>query len=184
MKIFNAAALKAAAALALGLALAACPGPEERANGMNDMPMDGMEGMHEMPMEPGMMQRHARELDEATDGMRAHLNDMRAASPAEREARVDTHVRQVSGFLALMRRQMREMDMGMGMDDEAMGEMMGMSGEEHRRMMEEMQTMRTELETLQVAGGEEVRARMPEHLDRLERLVAMAEGSAEYMRGM
>jgi len=178
---------KLVGAAVVAVALTACPepgaGPDDRTvdADRNGMQMDGMQGMD---MDHGAMQRHAEELDEATDRMRAHLQEIGSAPPAEWPERVDGHVREVSGFLSLMRRQMREMDMGMGMDHEHMGEMMGMGAHEHHQMMEDMEALRAELESLQVASPAEVRDQMPEHLYRLERVVGMAEQSAEHMGSM
>ncbi|MDW7712322.1 MAG: hypothetical protein SCH98_17790 [Deferrisomatales bacterium] len=75
------------------------------------------------------------------------------------------------------------MDMGMGMSDEEMGGMMGMSGEDYRAMMEEMEALRREMESLQTASRSEVRERMPAHLDQLEQMADMMERTAAHMRG-
>jgi hypothetical protein len=177
------------AAAAAVLLLAACgpadevPPDERPATPPEAGPPAGMQhDMHGMEMPAGAMQRHADELDTATVQMREHVRDMRGRTPAEWHARMGEHARAVSGLLGLMDRQMREMDMGMGMDDEHMGEMMGMSGEEHRRMMEEMREVRSEAEALQTASEAEVARRMPEHLDRLERFVERMEHASAAMR--
>ena len=78
---------------------------------------------------------------------------------------------------------MREMDMGMGMDADHMGEMMGMTGEEHETMLREMTTLRTEAGQLQTATPEDVRALMPAHLERLERMIEIMDASAQHMAG-
>lgn len=130
------------------------------------MEMQGVEGM------PGM-QRHVEEADSMASVMREHIRRMRGLPAEQWHDRMDEHVGQVSQMLALVNRQMRDMDMGMGISDEQMGEMMGMTGEEHRQMMDEMQSLRSELEQLQTASRDEVRERMPRHLDRLERMVEM-----------
>lgn len=185
--------------LGLGLMVTACDGRDESPP-MQDtsggMPsgqqevregmqgMEGMEGMAEMHMDRGMMQRHAQEADAMASGMRQHIQQMRQLSPEQQHERMGEHVAQVSLMLGLMNRQMREMDMGMGMSDEQMGQMMGMSGDQHRRMMEEMQAIRADVEQLQTASLPEVRQRMRTHLDRLEQLVATMDQSAEHMRQM
>jgi hypothetical protein len=180
-----------AAAAASVLVLAACrPGSEVPPDGRAATPGDphppaGMQhGAHGMEVPAGTMQRHADELDTATVQVREHVREMRGRTPAEWHARMGEHTRAVSGLLGLMDRQMREMDMGMGMDDEHMGEMMGMSGEEHRRMMEEMREVRSDAEALQTASEAEVARRMPEHLDRLERFVERMEHASAAMRAM
>jgi hypothetical protein len=177
----------------LGLALTACNGRDDApaaGDTREQMPMGqhegmgGMQGMEGMHMDPEMMQRHAREMDEATSRMRTHIEEMRQLSSDQQHERMGAHVTEVSRMLNLVNRQMGEMDMGMGMGDEHMGQMMGMSGEEHRRMTEEMQAIRSDVEALQVASQAEVRARMPDHLSRLERMVGRMEQSAEHMRAM
>lgn len=144
----------------------------------------GMEGMGGMEGMQGMdMARHAREADSAATALRQHVADMRDRSADEWYEQMGEHVRQVSGMLRLMDRHMREMDMGMGMDDAQMGEMMGMSAEEHRQMMDGLGALRTDLERLQTAPPEEVREIMPGHLDRLEEMIRVMEGAADHMRG-
>jgi hypothetical protein len=165
------------ATLAFAVTLAACGGGGEP-HAMEDR-HQGMEGMQ---MDHGAMQRHAEELDRTTAQVRQHVGQMRQLPPEQQQERMGEHARQVSQMLGLVNRQMREMDHGMGMDDDHMGEMMGMTGEEHRRMMDEMGTLRAEAEQLQVAPLAEVRQRMPAHLDRLEQFTAMMERSAEHMR--
>jgi len=130
----------------------------------------------------GSMQRHAQEADSMVAVMRTHVEQMRASSAEQQHERVGEHVAQVSRMLGLMDRHMREMDHGSGMDDAHMGEMMGMSADDHHRMMEEMRTIRAEAEQLQVASRDEVRRTMPAHLDRIERMLVMMESSAAHMR--
>ncbi len=86
-------------------------------------------------------------------------------------------------MLGMMERQMREMDMGMGMDAAHMGEMMGIRGAEHETMLQEMTALRTESGQLQTATPEVVRAQMPAHLERLERMIEIMETSADHMGG-
>jgi hypothetical protein len=76
------------------------------------------------------------------------------------------------------------MRMGMSMDDSRVGAMMGMSAGEHREMLDRMQALRADVERLRSAMLEEMRQRMPEHLDHLEAMVQMMEASAAHMRGM
>lgn len=167
---------------ALGFGITACDGRGEDApmgDMHGDMPMG--EHMEGMPGMEGMMQRHAQEADSMASALREHVGHMRQLPAEEWYDRMGEHVSQVSAMLRLMSRQMREMDMGMGMDDEAMGGMMGMTGEEHRRMMDDMQSLRADVERLQTASPEDVRQRMPDHLDRLEDMVITMERSAEAM---
>lgn len=177
-----------ALAAVVGLGLGACGGGEE-APPMGDVngevPAGGREGMEPtegMPMDAGMMLRHAEEADSMASTLRQHIDRMRQLPAEVWYDQMGEHVSHASRMLTLMHRQMREMDMGMGMSDEHMGEMMGMSGQEHRNMMDQMQALRTDLEQLQTATVEQVRELMPAHLDRLERVVGMVEESAEHMR--
>lgn len=175
----------------VGAGIGACADDEEEGPPMGDVhgempmgePMEGMRGMQGMEGMAGM-QRHAEEADSMASVLREHTGQMRELDAEQWHDRMGEHVRQVSQVLAVVDRQMREMDMGMGMSDEQMGQMMGMTGEEHRRMMDEMQAVRGELEQLQTASRDELRERMPDHLDRLERMVDMLEQSAGHMRSM
>jgi len=137
-----------------------------------------MAGMH---VDAAAMHRHAQEADSMAAAMRAHVQQLRQLSAEEQHARIGEHVAQVSRMLSLIDRHMREMDHGTGMDGAHMGEMMGMSAEEHRQMMEQMRTLRSEAERLQTASRAEVRQLMPEHLDRLDGMVRMMEQSAAHM---
>jgi hypothetical protein len=174
------------AASGFAIALSACDGRDDaapRADMGGTMRMEG-EGMQGMPMDPAMMQRHARELDEVAPQLQRHVQELRQLTPERQHERMGEHVAEVSRMLSLMSRQMREMDMGMGMSDEQMGRMMGMSGEQHRQMMERMQAIRAEVEQLQTASVPEVRERMPAHLERMEEMLNMMEQSADHMRRM
>lgn len=177
----------------LGLGTAACAGDDDRPgpDDQTDMPMgesmEGMEGMSGMSDSEGMgamMRRHAVEADSMIDVMRPHVEEMSQQAPAQWHARMGEHVGVVSGMLTLMSRQMDEMGMGMDMSDERMGEMMGMSGTEHREMTEEMRALRTDLEQLQVASREEVAANMPDHLERLDRVLEMLDDAADHMESV
>lgn len=156
----------------------------EGMEGMQGHGMQGMEGMHDMAGMSQMMKRHAEEADSMAAAIRDHVRQMRELPADQWHDRMGEHVGKVSQMLGLMNRHMREMGMGMDMSDERMGEMMGMSGEEHRRMMEDMQALRADLEQLQTASRDEVRDRMPGHLDALEEMAGMMEESAAHMRSM
>jgi hypothetical protein len=119
-----------------------------------------------------------------TVALRAHVTDMRQLPQEQWHARMDTHAPLVARMLGMMDRHMREMDMGMDMDAAHMGDMMGMSAEDHEAMMSDMAALRTEVAQLQTAGPDEVRAQMPAHLDRLERMIEMMESSADHMGHM
>jgi hypothetical protein len=175
----------------LASALAACGGAsDEPSPSQDDATATGMTGMEGMPardmgavqMDPATMQRHAQEMDSMVAEMRQHVQTMRQLEPDEWHARMGEHVPRVGGMLGMIDRQMREMDSGMGMGAEQMGRMMGMTAEEHRRMLDEMQTLRTEAEQIQTAPAAELRERMPAHLDRLDQMMATMEQSAAHLR--
>jgi hypothetical protein len=134
-----------------------------------------------MQMDPAVMQRHAAEADSAVADVRQHVQRMRQLSAAQQHERIGEHTTRLAGLLNLMDNHMREMDMGMNMGDDHMGAMMGMSAEEHRQMMAEVQTLRSEAEALQVASAADVARQMPTHLQRLEGLLDMMSRSAAHM---
>lgn len=180
---------RTAAALMLMAVVAAagCGGadaPDEQAavDDTNAMPGHDMSAMGGMAMDAAMMQRHAAEMDSLVNSMRAHVAEMRQAPPSEWHARMTEHAPMVAEMLSVIDRQMREMDMGMNMSDEHMGEMMGMSGEDHRAMIAEVEALRAEVGQLQTAGQADVAARMPAHLDRIEGLLERMAASADHMR--
>jgi len=173
----------------LALSLSACaPDRPEPADEMPAMDRDTMGGtavpgaMPGMQLDDAAMRRHAAEMDSMVVEMRQHVQEMRATPPGEWHARVEQHAPRVSSMLGMMERQMREMDRGMNMSDPQMGQMMGMSQEEYRQMLDEMRALRGEVEELQTAPEATVRERMPAHLDRLERMNAMMERNAAHMR--
>jgi len=177
----------------LALTLSACapdqpaPGDEMPAMGTDTMGGAGMPGampgtMPGIQLDDATMRRNAAEMDSMVVEMRQHVQEMRAETPGEWHARMDQHAPRVSSMLGMMERQVREMDMGMNMSDGHMGQMMGISQEEYRQMMEEMRILRGEVEELQTAPEATVRERMPAHLDRLERVNTMMERSAAHMR--
>lgn len=139
--------------------------------------------MADMHMDPAAMRRQAEQMDSAVVEMRQHVTAVRQAPPERWHEMMEEHGRRVSGMLGMMDRHLREMDMGMGMSDEQMGRMRGMSGEEHRSMVSEMETLRGEVDQLRTASEDEVRERLPEHLDRLERILSHMEEGARHMRG-
>jgi hypothetical protein len=172
---------KSWAGVAVAAALGACGGA---GHGVDEPGHGAAEAHTAGGMDMGaMMRRHADEGEAMAAETRAHVERMRRLPPAEWHARMGDHVGQVSRMLSLMTRQVREMDMGMGMSDEAMGAMMGMSGGEYRRTREEQAALRAELEALQTAPAPEVRARVPGHLDRVEALARTLDESARAMRG-
>lgn len=133
-----------------------------------------------MEMDGEAMERHAEEAHEAAERLREHARDFADLAPAEQHERMAEHVGLLAEVFRMVDRQTAEMSGGMPMDHDAMGEMMEMSGEEHRRMREEFDDVRSEAETLQTASVQDVEIRMSDHLESLEgmadELDAMAMG--------
>ena len=159
--------------------------PDEQAaagDAATPMPGHDMSAMGGMAMDTAMMRRHAAEMDSLVNSMRKHVAEMRQLAPNEWHARMPEHAPTVAGMVAVIDRQTREMDMGMNMSDESMGEMMGVSGEEYRAIMSEVEALRAEIGQLQTAQRAEVAAQMPAHLDRIEGLLERMAASAAHMR--
>lgn len=186
--ISNTTVVRSVMILATAGLLGACGGSGAEGDPESDNDMSGMEGHDmggmDMSMDSATMQRHAAEMDSMTAALRAHVTEMRQLPQEQWHARMDAHAPLVARMLGMMERHMREMDMGMNMDAGHMGEMMGMTGEEHEAMMRDMTALRTEIAQLQTAAPDEVRAQMPAHLERLERMIEMMESSAEHMGRM
>lgn len=143
----------------------------------------GGHDMSAMQVDTALMRRHADQADSMAAETLQDVERLRRMAPGEWYARIDRHVPRVAAMLTMLDRHMREMDMGMGMADDEMGAMMGMSGAEHRAMLELMEALRDDAGKLQTAPAQEVAATMPAHLERLERLLAMLERGAAHMRG-
>ena len=136
-----------------------------------------------MIYDDAMKRRHADEADSIATEVQAHIAAMRTAGEAEWPERTDQHANVVVRITSTVDRQMRERDMNMNMADERNGEAMVISGEEYRRMREQLRALRAEAKAFQTAGAAEVRQRMGPHLQQLERFVTMTANSAAHMRG-
>lgn len=177
-----AALMLMAVVIAAGCGGADAPDEQAAVGDTNAMQGHDMSAMGGMAMDTAVMRRHATEMDSLVNSMRAHIAAMRQVPANEWHTRMPEHAPMVAEMLSVIDRQMREMDMGMNMSDEHMGEMMGMSGEDHRTMMSEVEALRAEVGRLQTAGQADVAARMPAHLDRIEGLLERMAASADHMR--
>jgi hypothetical protein len=172
----------------LGLALAACgmdsgdPAAAHRSASdhaaAGGAAGHGMGGMH---MASSAMQRHVRDAEAMLAVMRPHLQEMRQLTAAQQHDRMQEHVVLVSRMLGMMEQHMREMGHGMETDHEHMSGAMGMSAEDHRQMMEQMRTLRSQIERLQTASRAEVGQRMPQHLEHLDQMLRHMENGAGHM---
>lgn len=139
------------------------------------------------------MQRFSAELEQEVARMRPHVAAMRQQPGAQWQHAVAEHAHTVKHMLDRMDEIMEEMQrmgsgmmagMGMPMQDARMGELMGMSAEEHRDMLRLMEELRKDVEKLPSGSASDVAEWMPPHLERLEAMLQMMEESAEHMRSM
>lgn len=130
--------------------LAACgreqsPAPDEAAVAGPAEEMEEMEGMGGMQMERGMMER-----------MRAHMQRMQGASGEQVRAELPQHRQMVANMISQMNREMREM--AMPMDEE---------------WSSTIDAVRQDLTRLPEMTPQELETFMPEHRDRVARLMEM-----------
>lgn len=137
------------------------------------------QGMHgaPMPMDSAIMRRHMQEADSMMVRVRADVAEMRRLSPDQWPAHMPEHLAVVDSMLAMMQRHMSEQAGGMHAQ-------MGMGDELHRRMIAEMQALRSDVEVLRSAPPDVVRERMPAHLERLEQMLRTMQEMHARMRGM
>jgi hypothetical protein len=170
------------AILLVGTVLAGCGRDTEAPPQRESMPPAGEMGMGGMHEDTAMMHRHGQEMDEMAATMRQHMQSMQEMQPEHMHERMDEHASTIDRMNTMMDRQMQERQMGRGMDHDAMGRMMGISAEEHQQMVDEMRTLHSEAEQLRAASPDEVRQRMPGHMDRMQRMLQMMERSATHMQ--
>jgi hypothetical protein len=163
-------------ALLASLGLAACHQSMEPSHEMDESHYTTQAGASHSGHNAAMMQRHAAEAKQMEERVRTHLQQMRGLSAEQQHARMGEHVSTVVQMLSMMDRHMREM--GMGANHAHMGHMMGMSSEQHTRMMADMRALRSEVEQLQTLPVAELARRMPAHLERMERMLPMLQQCA------
>jgi len=172
----------------LGVALAACGADSRGPAAAHHTDSDqgaaggvsghGMGGTH---MTRTAMHQHVREAEAMLAVMRPHLQEMRQLSPAQQHDRMGEHLSLVSRMQGMMEQHMRDMGHGMGTDHEHMTGASGMRPEDHRQMKEQMRTLRSQIERLQIASRAEVGQQMPQHLDHLEEMLRHMENGARHM---
>lgn len=142
--------------------LAACGGAEQEPEAAADAPaavepaapmegmqgMEGMGGMEGMQMGGGMMEQ-----------MQAHMRMMEGASGDDLMAMMPEHRQMTANMLAQMNREMREMNMAADAEWD-----------------ETVSALRQDLTRLPEMTAEEVKALLPEHRARIERLIEMHQG--------
>lgn len=148
---------------------------------------------HPMGADQRTMQRLAAEMEQEVARMRPHVAAMRQQSAAQWQHTTAEHAHMVRQMLDRMDDIMGEMrrmgggmkgGMGVQMQDARMGELMGMSAEEHRDMLRLLEELRKDAEKLSSASASVLTEWMPPHLGRLEAMLQMMEESAEHMRSM
>lgn len=143
------ARVKATVALFVGLTLAGCgaeeaevePAGMEPAGGMQGM--EGMPGMGEMPMNGGMM-----------DQMQAHMQTMEGADGQRYQAMMPMHRQMVANMIAQFNREMRDMNMATDAEWD-----------------ETVEMLRQDLREMPEMSPEELETLMPEHRQRVMRLM-------------
>lgn len=148
-------------ALAATAALSGCGGGEEEPEVLADAdtaaetpgPMQGMQGMDGMQMGGGTM-----------EPMRAHMQAMEGASGDQIAANLPQHRQMVANMIAQMNREMREMNMAAD-----------------REWTSTIEAVREDLKRLPEMSAAELEGFMPEHRQRVSRLMEMHH---EMMPGM
>jgi hypothetical protein len=123
----------------------------------------------------------ANSADATARDLRDHLNRLRATPPPV-AAPLEEHGRRTQELLGRAEADLR------GMLEQASARPgggaggLGMSPEAHSLALEEIGIARAEARELVGAAPEELRARLPGHLDRLERIAATLESAAAHLR--
>jgi hypothetical protein len=166
------------------VATAACRPDEPRL----DVPPDTLPPIgtaQPQPAEPGAVdaqtrQQHADALDQAVVQMREHILRMRALSPREAQPHMGTHAQQVESLAATVQQEVRAL--GAELDPRRMEDLMGLRPDHRRVLDDQLQTARAEAQEFRAATEEQLRERLPGHLDRLEQALGTIETSAAHLR--
>lgn len=134
-------------ALALGSvpALAACGGDDEAPEAVVAQPAGGMEGMGGMQMDGGMMEQ-----------MQAHMQSMEGANGERHQTMLPEHRQMVANMISQFNREMRGMEMG--------------ADSEWNQTIE---ALRQDLRQMPEMTAQELESFMPEHRQRVMRLMEM-----------
>ena len=158
--------LRGAAAVVALTGLAACDGSDDEPEMVPEAPAavspatsDGMEGME------GMGAAAGADTAGLPSELQAHMRMMQGASGEELARMIPEHRQLVANMIARMNREMR--DMGMTSSAE---------------WNETVEALRDDLVRLPEMTGEEIRAYLPAHQARLERLTEMHRSMMKNMR--
>ncbi len=169
-------------ALSTALVFTACRPDRPRLDGEEPQPTPpvGEEVIAATPEDRAMLLRHAAEAEQMVVRMHEHIQAMFLLPPRSVPAHLDEHARQVSELATLIERQFAEQ--GAELDDVRAEEMMGIRPDRYRVLREDLEIAQAEVQHLQTASEEEIRERMPGHLDRLSRIVETLESASAHMR--
>jgi PHD/YefM family antitoxin component YafN of YafNO toxin-antitoxin module len=154
---------------------------------MADTPPDTLPPLGEMEvaqadLPPGVdratLRQQADALDRTVTELRSHIATMRQISPRMAATVMDEHESHVRAAA----QRVGEMRGALPVTDAQLPELIGMSPDEYRVLMEEAQLASTEIAQLRTADEERIREQMPGHLDRLERVAGQMEQAAAAMR--
>lgn len=150
---------KRMAAVLVTAALAACGGGETPEAGREAVVaepaggMEGMQGMGGMQMSGGMMEQ-----------MQAHMQQMAGAGGEQMNANLSQHRQMVANMISQMNREMREVNMGADQEWDST-----------------IEALREDLRRLPEMTPAELESFMPEHRERVERLMEMHRGMMQSM---
>jgi hypothetical protein len=125
-----------------------------------------------------VLRREADELDRHVLQLRAHIQTMRQLSPLMAGTVMAEHAAHVSA----VRERNESLRATLSASDTRLQELLGMTADEYRVLIEEVETASSEVAEMQRGDEENVRARLPGHLDRLERIAGQMEQAAAHLR--
>jgi hypothetical protein len=129
-------------------------------------------------VEPEQLRQQADALDRQVMELRTHILTMRQLSPAMAANVMDEHAAHVRAVAE----RVAEQRVALPAPDRELPMLMGMSPDEYGVFVEEIQLASAEVAEMQRGDEATVRARLPGHLDRLDRLAGQLEQAATHMR--
>jgi hypothetical protein len=125
-----------------------------------------------------VLRRNADQMDRHALELRQHVGVMRQISPRMAGTVMEEHTAHVRA----LGERVREQRAALPVPDERLPELLGMSPDEYRVMLEEVETAAVEVAELQAADEALIREQLPGHLDRLDRIAAQLEHGAASLR--
>jgi hypothetical protein len=177
--------IRSAGILLLGsmaLPLAASCGPDEPrlADTLPDTlpPLGQVATAPHLDVDVAVLRREADELDRHVLQLRAHIQTMRQLSPLMAGTVMAEHAAHVGAI----RERTESLRAALSASDAHLEELLGMTADEYRVLVEEVETASSEVAEMQRGDEENVRARLPGHLDRLDRIAGQMEQAAAHLR--